>query len=108
MSRSLVVVLQQRIGARRGGAVLAFIIAWDTARRALGPDWPAEEGLTAEVEAYTKWWNQSVRTSWREVERFREALPAHRSPSQLLDELEDTRWNRRRGALGLGAAVLPA
>lgn len=102
-SQRLIVYLQQRAGSRRGARVLAYLIAWQTARDALGEDWPTT-GITAEVEAYTEWWNQPLRTSWDELERFREVFPGQ-SPSQLLDQLQ---WDRRRGARALGAAPLPA
>lgn len=101
---TLLQLATDRVGQLRAGRVLAFMIAWQTARRALGDEWPAE-GVEAQVRAYSAWWRQSERNGWRELDRFRQVWPDETTPSALMDAAASS-WDERRGVQGLGAVVV--
>lgn len=103
---SLAAVAQKRVGSLRAGRVLAFMVAWETARASLGDEWPADQGISAQVYAYGAWWRESERTAWRELERFRAAFPDEQTPTRLMDAAAAARWDRRHGVAGLAALQL--
>lgn len=88
--------LRRRVGFRRSIQVLAFMVAWDTARRALH----GREPMT--LQEYADWWKVSRPTAFREQARFREAFPGETTPDRLLD-LAAAAWDQRTGVAGLGA-----
>ena len=94
------------VGPMKGARVLAFMVQWNTAREALGDEWPAD-GIEAQVRAYCAWWRVSERTGWNELSRFRAVWPEEETPSGLMDALMAS-WDRSRGVRGLGSVALPA
>jgi hypothetical protein len=97
---------QAQLGMLKGARVLAFMVSWETARSALGDEWPAT-GVEAQVRAAAAWWREAERTTWYQLARFRECFPGEETPSRLMDELA-AEWDRSRGVRGLGAVALPA
>lgn len=79
----------RRVGLRRAGQVMAFMVAWEAARQELGRS-------PANVEEYAEHWRQPVRSAYRELARFRETFPAETTPDRLLDQA----LAQRVGSLG--------
>lgn len=71
-------LVEQR-GLRQGGRILAFIVTWAIAQEDLD-----RERLN--VEEYADYWNEAERTSYRDLERFRDTFEAFgfRDPSGLI------------------------
>lgn len=76
--------IQQRVGFRRSFRVMAFIVAWATARVAWENDHPGEVFGIAE---YLDWWGAGVddRTAFRDQLAFREAFPEYDTPDPIID-----------------------
>lgn len=67
----------REVGFWNGQKVLAFIMAWESARAALG-----QESMT--LDEYRDWWRTSERTAYREQALFRRAFPDYGTPDELL------------------------
>lgn len=89
-------------GVLRGGRVLSFMIAWQTAQNAAGDDWP--DTVTQQVVAYSAYWKQSERTGWRELKRFRDVFAGEESPSRVMALATAAR--QAQDAPGIAAAAL--
>jgi hypothetical protein len=92
---TLIELCVDRAGFRRGAKVMAFVMAWGSARDALGHS-PA-------VEEYADFWKQPYRSAWREVATFKEAFPELDRPDALLDAMAQT---DPAGAIDTGALSL--
>lgn len=68
--QSLASWLVRERGIRQGGRILAFIVTWGIALQDVDSD-------SISVEEYARYWNESVRTSYRDLERFREVFDAY-------------------------------
>jgi hypothetical protein len=90
---TLLQIAAARVGVIRAYRVVAFMVEWSMARRALG-----QETLT--VEEFAEWWRIHVRTAYREQARFREAFPDETTPDRLVDHAL-TVWDERTGIDGL-------
>lgn len=89
---SLIELCVDRAGYRRGGKVMAFVVAWQKAEQDLG--------RRPSVEEYAEWWKQPRRTAFNELEYFREAFPEFAYPDELLEQ-----GQRSATAIDTGAAV---
>lgn len=91
----LLTIASRNVGLRRAFKALAFMAAWDRARRAM---------LREEISLgeYAEWWKVSHGASYREQATFREAFPGETTPDHLLN-LAETQWRERQGLQGLGA-----
>jgi hypothetical protein len=87
-------------GLRRGTAAVAFVVAWALAEESLGHEL-GDGVLTNAMEEYADYWRQPRRTTWSELERFREAFPGEKSPVRLLALIVDQRAMRGQ-KLGVG------
>jgi hypothetical protein len=101
---ALIDVAVRRVGMLQGSRAIAVMLQWETARDALGEDWP--HGVEAQVRAYADWWRFAERTGWNDLRRFREAFPGEDTPERL-SRLAMAEWDRRRGVKGLGAVPYP-
>ena len=72
---SLALVLAKRVGFWNGARVLVFIVAWGMMTDAVG--------RPESIEAYSRYWGQSDRTSYRELAAFRKALPGEVDPARI-------------------------
>lgn len=71
--------LVRQKGLREGGRILAFIVTWGIALEDLGVE-------SMSVEQYAEYWGEHERTSYRDLDRFRQAFSEYgfRSPAGLL------------------------
>lgn len=67
----------RQVGFWNGQKVMAFIMAWENARTALG-----QSSMT--LDEYRDWWRTSRRTAFREQALFRTAFPDFDTPDELL------------------------
>lgn len=81
--RTLAAWLVHRKGLRQGTRILGFIITWAIAREDLD-----REDL--KVEEFADYWGEAHRTSYRDLERFREVFEGYgfRDPDGLLAVLD--------------------
>ncbi len=100
---TLLKVATRNAGLRHGTSAVAFVVAWALAEQSLGHEL-GDGVLTNALEEYRNYWRQSYRTSWREIERFREAFPGEKSPVRLLRLIEDERAmaKQKLGVAGVG------
>jgi hypothetical protein len=101
--QSLLKVATRNAGLRHGTSAVAFAVAWAVAEQSLGHEL-GDGVLTNAMQEYRDYWRQSDRTTWRELERFREAFPGEKSPVRLLRLIEDERamGTQKLGAAGFG------
>jgi hypothetical protein len=97
---SLLQVATRNAGLRHGMSAVAFMVAWSVAEQSLGHEL-GDGVLTNAMHEYREYWRQSDRTSWRELERFREAFPGEVSPVRLLKLVQDEHALGRQ-KLGVG------
>ncbi len=95
------------LGPLKGARVVAFMVAWETSRSALGDAWPVDAGVDVQLGAHADWWRESKRTAWRDLRRFRACFPGEDTPTRLMVQV-GAQWDRARGVRGLGGLPLPA
>lgn len=88
---TLVEYLFRSLGYRKGTKAAAFIVAWGIYADSVG------DGERPGMHGYAKYWKQSVATSYRELEVFREAFPEDPFPDRvwaMIREHVETRKSR--------------
>lgn len=95
---SLMAVAVASVGVYRASKVLAFMVAWEVARREL-----RRESIT--LQDYAEYWRANERTAYREQAAFRKAFPGEQTPDRLLD-IAAAQWDSRQGVSGLGQVAL--
>ncbi len=94
---------RRRVGVRRGASAVAFATSWAVAEQSLGHVLGAGQTTAAIVE-YREYWKEADRTTWRNLERFREAFPGEDTPARLLHLLADARDAKRQDTRTAGIA----
>jgi len=92
---SLVKYAASNVGALQAYRAVAYVVCWAI----------VEERLRRPptLEEYAEWWGESLRTVFREQERFRKAFPGETSPERLVDHLRQNGTHLYK--LGVGAAA---
>jgi hypothetical protein len=69
----------ENVGKLQAYRAVAFVVCWAI----------VEERLRhpPTLEEYAEWWGESLRTVFREQERFRRAFPGETTPQRLVDNL---------------------
>lgn len=83
------------VGKLQAYRAVAFVVCWAIAQEALRHPPTLEE--------YAEWWGETLRTAFREQERFRNAFPGETNPQRLVDELGEK--GTRLYKLGVSAAA---
>lgn len=83
LGRPMMQVAIDRVGIRKAMRAMTAFGAWAYAESVLGHELGQGESVTAAVREHAEYWRQSERTSWRELQRFRDAFPEEESPSRL-------------------------
>jgi hypothetical protein len=69
--------MARNVGGFRASHVLGFIVMWSLCRDELGHSPKPQE--------FSDWAGQSLATTYRDLEKFRAALPNESTPDRLLD-----------------------
>lgn len=99
----------ERAGTVKGARAAEMVATWALAEASLGHELGAGEGghLSAAIREYSRYWKQSERTTWRELNRFRQVFPEQESPAAYAAALRQHQANRptRAGLADLPLAV---
>ena len=96
-TKTLVKYAAAHVGALQAYRTVAYVVCWAIAEERLGHPPTLEE--------YAEWWGESLRTVFREQERFRNAFPGETTPQRLVNHLKANGTHIYK--LGVGAAPRP-
>lgn len=91
-SDSLAKVLVLRVGIFKASQVMSFLVTYSTSVI-------ENEGRRVSLEEFADQWGMSPRTAYRDLDRFRAALPEFDHPHDLAVRLIELRAARSGGAL---------
>jgi hypothetical protein len=76
-TKTLVQHASENVGKLQAYRAVTFVVCWAI----------TQEGLRhpPTLEEYAEWWGETLRTAFREQERFRKAFPGERTPQRLVD-----------------------
>lgn len=90
---TLLEVAVGKLGVMRGSRVLSYMVAWQITAEAIGH--------APTVAEHAEWWHESVRTTYRDLARFRECFPHEIDPTRLMT-IAAAAYEREKGVKGLG------
>jgi hypothetical protein len=94
-TKTLVQYAAKNVGTLQAYRAMTFVVAWAIVQESLGHP--------PTLEDYAEWWGETLRTAFREQERFRKAFPGETTPQRLVDQLAAN--GTRVYKLGVSAAA---